>query len=66
MSINLETRKRIFEEGLSNAVAKKKEIQKWIDQGFSNNTDGENRIGSLLELAENEIQVYTKILSSLS
>lgn len=66
MSINLETRNRIFEESLNNAVAKKKEIQKWIDQGISNNTDGENRIGSLLAQAENEIQVYTKILDSIS
>jgi hypothetical protein len=66
MGIDLETRKRIFEEGLNNAIAKKNEIQKWIDQGVSNNTDGEDRIGSLLDLAENEIQIYTKLLSSLS
>lgn len=66
MSIDLETRRRIFEEGLNNAVAKKKEIQGWIDQGIINNADGEDRIGSLLDLAENEIQVYARILSSLS
>jgi hypothetical protein len=64
MSINPETQRYVFKEGLKKAVEEESEIKGWIEQGLMNNTCGEDCLENLLVLAKNRIREYERILST--